>query len=104
MKATELIKKLQDLIDKNGDLQILIEYQARGGHALFTTGIYEHISKISPYDLGEMDEPSIDTVKELFPDFPVNEGQEFYDVMEEYDGNDFCKYIQLSCGEMIYST
>ena len=74
-----------------------------GGEALFTTCVSEHINDISPYNIGEMSEPSIETVKELFPNFPVNEGQEFYDVMHEYDGNDSCKYIKLICDEMIYA-
>lgn len=103
MKATELIKKLQDLVDKHGDLQILIEQEGMGGEALFTAYVSERIDDISPYELGEINDPSIDTVKELFPNFPINEGQEFYDAMEEYNGNDSCKYIKLICVEMIYA-
>ena len=103
MKATELIKKLQDLVVKHGDLQILIEQEGMNGEALFTTSVYESIYNISPYEIGEMCEPSIKVVKELFPNFPVNEGQEFYDVMEEYEGNDSCKYITLICDEMVYA-
>ena len=103
MRATELIKKLQDLVDKHGDLQILIEQEGMGGEALFTADVSERIDNISPYEIGEMREPSIEAVKELVPDFPANEGQEFYDVMEEYDGNDSCKYIKLICDEMVYA-
>lgn len=103
MKATELIQKLQELVEKHGDIQILIEQEGMNGEALFTTYVSDFISDITPYNIGEMCEPSIETVKELFPNFIVNEGQEFYDVMEDYDGNDKCKYIKLSCGEMVYN-
>lgn len=103
MKATELIQKLQVIVEKHGDLEILIEQEGMGGESLFTTYVSDCVSDISPYDIGEMSEPSIETIKELFPNFPVNEGQEFYDVMEDYDGEDRCNYIKLVCGEMIYA-
>ena len=104
MKATELIQKLQKLVEKYGDLQILTEQEGMGGEALFTTEIHEgSIYTLYASHVGEVHEPSFETVKELFPDFPINEGQEFYDVMENYDGDDRCNYIKLVCGEMVYA-
>lgn len=103
MKASELIKKLEKLIAKEGDLHIFVEVAGLGGEAIYTTSISEDVSEVSPYDIGEFEEPTYETINEIFPNFPMKEDDSFYDVIEEYNGEDTCRYLTIFANELVQS-
>jgi len=93
MKISTLIKQLEEIKEKYGDLPILIYEQGFGGHALLTFGRCEK-SEMYAGSLLEDDNLDEKQVKEIIPEYDGNEDS----LDKDFD------YVQISGGSMIYSS
>jgi len=89
--------------EKHGDQQVLIREDGCGGYGMHTIWCADDIDDILPCQLGDNHEPDNDMLKELFPNIDLGD-KDFYDWLDEYEGEDKCLYFTIGCDSLIYST
>ena len=92
MKISELIKNLEAIKDKSGDIEVMFEEQGFGGHALHTIDGAKK-SSIHSAMIEDLDEREF---RKLFPDW---DGETEY-----WETNMQVDCVELSMGTMLYST
>ena len=95
MKINELIETLLEIKSEHGDLEIFINQDGFGGHALYNTSEKISISKIGLQDFLFADEPNEESIKKIFPEWDGG-----FDSEQQIE----IKYIELSTGFMIYAS
>jgi hypothetical protein len=95
MVISELISKLEELKNKIGDVQVLVEHEGFGGYAIHTLEDVGE-SSLSSYDIDE-DNYDYDVIRRLFPDWDGDE-----DTFEDFDSEVNC--VEIKMGTMLYAS
>ena len=104
MKASKYIEILKNTIEKHGDIEVFFREKGCGGHALFVTNCEFGVKTITPHNFDGNNEPSYETINELFPGANLSEDQDVYEWIENCISDYKCKYITITNQDMIYST
>ena len=98
MKITDLIKKLEDIKEKDGDVPIVVKHDGFGGYGiLICDGVIQ--TTISPWAMAEGGEYGNITDKDIRIFFPNWDGND-----DSLDTMDKAKCVCINGGKLIYAS